>query len=72
MQGRFLRRLHISLLQDYIPVIIVFRDSSGGGRSPEMKKDKTLQELTILDDFMFGAVMMEPENCKALLERVLE
>lgn len=37
-----------------------------------MKKDKTLQELTILDDFMFGAVMMEPENCKALLERVLE
>ena len=35
-------------------------------------RNKTIQELTILDDFMFGAVMMEPENCKGLLERILE
>ena len=27
-------------------------------------RNKTIPELTILDDFMFGAVMMEPENCK--------
>ena len=33
---------------------------------------KTLQELTIMDGFMFGAVMMEPENCRLLLERILE
>lgn len=32
---------------------------------------KTLQELTITDDFMFGAVMEDPENCRILLERIL-
>ena len=31
---------------------------------------KTLQDLTIKDDFMFGAVMAEEENCRGLLERV--
>jgi len=36
------------------------------------KRRKTLQELTILDGFMFGAVMMDPENCRGLLERILE
>jgi predicted transposase/invertase (TIGR01784 family) len=33
---------------------------------------KTLQELTIKDNFMFSAVMLDPENCQQLLERVLE
>lgn len=35
------------------------------------RRKKTLQELTIKDNFMFGAVMMEEENCKELLELVL-
>ena len=34
-------------------------------------RKKTIQELTIIDNFMFGAVMMVPENCKELLERTL-
>ncbi len=33
---------------------------------------KTLQELSLHDDFMFGAVMVDPENCRCFLERVLE
>lgn len=33
---------------------------------------KTLQELTIMDNFMFGAVMLDEENCRLLLERILE
>ena len=37
-----------------------------------MRNKKTLQELTIKDNFMFGAVMSEPENCRLLLERILE
>ena len=37
-----------------------------------MKRKKQLKELTIKDNFMFGAVMMDEENCKGLLERVLE
>lgn len=36
-----------------------------------MGKKKSLQELTIKDDFMFGAVMLDPENCKGILERIL-
>ena len=32
---------------------------------------KTLQELTIKDNFMFAAVMLDPELCKGLLERAL-
>ena len=33
---------------------------------------KTLKELTIKNNFMFGAVMCDEENCKGLLERVLQ
>lgn len=33
---------------------------------------KQLKELTIKDNFMFGAVMMMPENCKDFLEMVLQ
>ena len=36
-----------------------------------MKKRKTLQDLTIKDDFLFGAVMQVEENCKGFLEMVL-
>ena len=32
---------------------------------------KKLKELTIKDNFMFGAVMSDPENCRELLEMVL-
>ena len=37
-----------------------------------MRRKHRLKELTIKDNFMFGAVMMDEENCKGLLERVLE
>ncbi|MDO4978048.1 MAG: Rpn family recombination-promoting nuclease/putative transposase [Eubacteriales bacterium] len=33
---------------------------------------KRLQELTIIDNFMFGAVMSDSENCRLLLERILD
>lgn len=36
-----------------------------------MKKRKTLQDLTIKDNFLFGAVMSVEENCKGFLEMVL-
>ena len=36
-----------------------------------MIQKKTLQELTFKDNFMFGAVLLNPEICKGLLERVL-
>ena len=36
------------------------------------RKRKTLQELTIRDNFMFGAVMSEEENCRRFLELALE
>lgn len=36
-----------------------------------VKKSKSLQNLTMKDNFMFGAVMSEPENCKGFLEMVL-
>ena len=32
---------------------------------------KPIEELTITDDFMFGAVMRDPEKCKPLLEMIL-
>lgn len=32
----------------------------------------TLQELTIKNNFMFAAVMTEPDNCRELIERALE
>lgn len=36
------------------------------------RNQKTLQDLTIKDNFMFAAVMMDPENCRRVLERILE
>ena len=33
-----------------------------------MERRKTLQELTLKDNFLFAAVMMEQENCKRLLK----
>lgn len=37
-----------------------------------MAKRKTLKELTLKDNFMFGAVMCDEENCRRLLELVLQ
>lgn len=37
-----------------------------------MKQEKSLDQLTIKDNFMFGAVMSQPEICKEFLELVLE
>ena len=37
-----------------------------------LKNIKPFDELTITDDFMFGAVMSEPENLKPLLEYILD
>ena len=34
-------------------------------------KRKDIQDLTIADDFMFGAVMRDPQLCKPLLEEIL-
>lgn len=36
-----------------------------------MSNKKTLQELTFKDNFMFGAVMLDPENCRGIIERSL-
>ena len=36
-----------------------------------MNQKKSLQELTFKDNFMFGAVMLKPENCRGTLERCL-
>lgn len=36
-----------------------------------MYNRKPLNEMTLKDDFMFSAVMMKPENCKPMLERIL-
>ncbi len=37
-----------------------------------MAKKKTLRELTLKDNFMFGAVMSDEENCRRLLELILQ
>lgn len=37
-----------------------------------MNKQKTLKELTLKDDFMFGAVMSDENNCRKLLEMILQ
>lgn len=37
-----------------------------------MANRKTLKELTLKDNFMFGAVMCDERNCTRLLELVLE
>ena len=34
-----------------------------------MSQKKTLQELTFKDNFMFGAVLLDLENCKGVIER---
>ena len=39
--------------------------------SKNKRKRRTLKELTIKDNFMFAAVMTDPENCSRLLEMVL-
>lgn len=36
-----------------------------------MRRKKQLKELTLKDNFMFGAVMIEEENCKSFLELAL-
>ena len=36
-----------------------------------MRRKKRLQELTIKDNFMFGAVMADEEMCREFLEMVL-
>lgn len=36
-----------------------------------MKRKKTLQELTIKDNFMFGAVMCDEKHCHRFLEMTL-
>ena len=36
-----------------------------------MARRKKLQELAFKDNFMFGAVMINEENCKEFLELVL-
>lgn len=36
-----------------------------------MNQRKSLQELAFKDNFMFGAVMLDPENCRETLERCL-
>ena len=37
-----------------------------------MRKRKKLKDLTLKDNFMFGAVMMEEENCREFLELALQ
>lgn len=37
-----------------------------------MRKKKTLKELTLKDNFMFGAVMSDENNCRRLLEMILQ
>ena len=37
-----------------------------------MMKNKILKELTIKNNFMFGAVMCDGDNCKEFLEMVLQ
>ena len=33
---------------------------------------RTLQELTFKDNFLFAATLLDPENCRLVLERILE
>jgi predicted transposase/invertase (TIGR01784 family) len=37
----------------------------------DFMRRRTLQELTIKDNFLFAAVMMDPENCRDVLECTL-
>lgn len=38
-------------------------------KEKKMNQKKTLQELTFKDNFMFGAVLLDPVNCKGVIER---
>lgn len=40
--------------------------------SKDITHRKTLQELTLKDNFLFAAVMIDPENCRQLLELALK
>ena len=40
-------------------------------KKKQVRKIKPFEELTITDDFMFGAVMSDPKRCKKLLEYIL-
>lgn len=42
------------------------------GRKYMERKNKKYEELTIVDDFMFGKVMRNPKHCKKLLEIILD
>ncbi len=37
-----------------------------------MDRRKSLKELTLKDNFMFGAVMSDENNCRRLLELILQ
>lgn len=41
------------------------------GRETRTYEYKPVDQLVFLDDFMFGAVMSEPEICKGVLELLL-
>ena len=58
--------MNIKVLHD----IIQYKDSSAYVEG-YMSKKKRLQELTIKDNFMFGAVMADEDNCKPFLQMVL-
>ena len=36
------------------------------------RNKRTLQELTFKDNFLFAATLLDPENCRLVLERILE
>ena len=62
------KRPLLTHLHFYIIMSMLLILCRNGGR---MKKRKTLQDLTIKDNFMFGAVMQVEENCRGFLEMVL-
>ena len=36
------------------------------------RSKRPLQELTFKDNFLFAATLLDPENCRLVLERILE
>ena len=36
------------------------------------RSKRSLQELTFKDNFLFAATLLDPENCRLVLERILE
>ena len=59
-----MRNAVVLLAEMWYNHIMEFLCRNGG----KMKKRKTLQDLTIKDNFMFGAVMQVEENCRGFLE----